>query len=374
MRAIRALVLLLAAAPATTLHAQDDPHASEPDFDRIDREYAESFERGTRAFADGDLLAAVEAYERCHELLPDIPSPVYNLACAHALLGNLDEGVDWFERSVAVGFQYRPGHPEHARTDGDLDALRGDERFEAALARMQELADEAIAYASAPALHVPEGLEGPFPLVVVLHAEGETKDDVVAGRWRTLADELGFALLAPSGTYPTTDRGPAEGMRWFQTVGEFDNDRERLCRPVTELVAATLREHDVDRDLVTVVGEGVSALVAFDLCTRTPGLYRSCLMVDGRLDERLADEAPVAGRRGVRAAILFDESKPLYRFSDRASPGLKVGTLRTWLGWWEIECRVESYAPSTDQNTATFVKGRLTEMLEWLWSADDEES
>jgi tetratricopeptide (TPR) repeat protein len=52
---------------------------------------------------------------------------MYNLACAYALQGNRDAGIQWLENSVNAGFD----SPEKLRNDPDIDNLRTDSRFPA---------------------------------------------------------------------------------------------------------------------------------------------------------------------------------------------------------------------------------------------------
>jgi adenylate cyclase len=51
---------------------------------------------------------------------------LYNAACTYALLGKPDEAISFIERAVDKGF----GHKEWIDHDPDLDALRGNPRFE----------------------------------------------------------------------------------------------------------------------------------------------------------------------------------------------------------------------------------------------------
>lgn len=54
-------------------------------------------------------------------------SAMYNLACAYALQGNRDAGVQWLEKSVNAGFD----SPEKLHNDPDINNLRTDPRFPA---------------------------------------------------------------------------------------------------------------------------------------------------------------------------------------------------------------------------------------------------
>jgi hypothetical protein len=53
-----------------------------------------------------------------------------NLACAEARLGEIDPAIGHLEEALAA----RPSLSELARNDTDLDALRGDARFEQSIA------------------------------------------------------------------------------------------------------------------------------------------------------------------------------------------------------------------------------------------------
>lgn len=61
----------------------------------------------------------------------------YNLACYAALAGQRDEALAAFERAVELGYD----DPEHARADTDLDAIRDDPRFVAAMERIRRQDD-----------------------------------------------------------------------------------------------------------------------------------------------------------------------------------------------------------------------------------------
>jgi hypothetical protein len=73
--------------------------------------------------------------------LPESPRGYYNLACTHALLGEVAEALRYLELDLEVN---RPSlaalerQKAWARGDPDLAALRGDPRFEALTAPAEE--------------------------------------------------------------------------------------------------------------------------------------------------------------------------------------------------------------------------------------------
>ncbi|MFO0984013.1 MAG: hypothetical protein U1E76_20220 [Planctomycetota bacterium] len=88
----------------------------------------------------GELYTRAGEYEkglwvdrRLVELAPENPVSHYNLACSHALLGQIDAAFAALERAIANGYQ----DCEHLEHDRDLGALRGDPRYQALCARLR---------------------------------------------------------------------------------------------------------------------------------------------------------------------------------------------------------------------------------------------
>ncbi|MBP1769306.1 MAG: serine/threonine protein kinase with repeat, partial [Candidatus Aminicenantes bacterium] len=69
---------------------------------------------------------------RARKIDPDDPMLLYNLGCFHSLAGDIEEAVDCLERAAAGGLLQKGWY----ENDGDLDALRGQPRFQALLERM----------------------------------------------------------------------------------------------------------------------------------------------------------------------------------------------------------------------------------------------
>jgi tetratricopeptide (TPR) repeat protein len=79
------------------------------------------FEKGEHAEAKTRLQALVEKY-------PDAAGPVYNLACAEAMLGEHEPALAHLLRAVEV----EPVFADYAQSDSDLASIRSDPRFPAA--------------------------------------------------------------------------------------------------------------------------------------------------------------------------------------------------------------------------------------------------
>jgi hypothetical protein len=78
----------------------------------------------------GDDEGAVAVLREGLQHLPDHPSILYNLACFEALIGKTDEALAHLER----GLELDPKMRDWARKDEDFATLRGNPRFESAVA------------------------------------------------------------------------------------------------------------------------------------------------------------------------------------------------------------------------------------------------
>jgi len=298
----------------------------------------------------------------------------YNLACAYSLKADLDKGFEWLDRAVDWGWGEGSGqlvdakqqqtHAEMTRTDPDLANLRKDPRFEKLMERMAKAAEarearrkKAEEYAAAPAVYLPEKVKGlaEMPLLVVLHDAGSTKDAVVAGSWKAIADELGFALVAPSGKVLVGDE-PAKGMTWFDDVTAYKARYWSFEKPVTDAIAAFKKDHPIDKNRVVIAGEGMGALVALNTAIGNPGSIKGVVAWNGAIEpELMASKAPTAGKMGLRAKILLEPaafSKRLKGAGKTDEDGAKL--VETWtkaLQTWGISgdvkvCAADSADPA----------------------------
>jgi tetratricopeptide (TPR) repeat protein len=88
------------------------------------------------AYQRGDIEEALALTKQAHAAAPEDSIALYNLACFHALLGHKQEALGWLEKAVEGGF-YAPGK---IASDPDLESLRNEPRYKAALAKAGELA------------------------------------------------------------------------------------------------------------------------------------------------------------------------------------------------------------------------------------------
>lgn len=333
------------------------------------RAYQESFTRGTSALKEGRFAEGIAAFERCLELLPGDPASTYNVACGHALAGERDEAFAWLERAADAGFGDRDARFELARTDPDLQSLRSDPRFAAFVERMAARRRAIEECTRNPAVYVPEALAGAeeLPLLVVLHDEGRTKEQVVAGPWRRVADALGMALVAPSGAH-LVGRTPDDGMAWFDDPQAFVDRYHAYEQPVHHAVIAFQKLHAIDRRRVVVAGEGQGGLLAASVAMGSPGLFKGLLVVDAALVEQLASwRGPSAGKVGLRAVFLLSEDGEwLPSAEGRAAHAERV---RKLLASWSMAGEVRTYRRADGDEVA-----RLAEAVGVLLAREPAEA
>ena len=85
-------------------------------------------------YQSGDTEKALEGMLKANALAPADSRILYNVACMHALLGHREEALTALEGAVDGGFH----QPEHMADDPDLDSLRSDPRYIAALANAKQ--------------------------------------------------------------------------------------------------------------------------------------------------------------------------------------------------------------------------------------------
>jgi tetratricopeptide (TPR) repeat protein len=84
---------------------------------------------GADAYRRGDFEAAAAILREAESEHPDVVGVVYNLACCEALSGRRDEALEHLRRAVELD----PKIARHARSDSDLESIRDDPRFAAAV-------------------------------------------------------------------------------------------------------------------------------------------------------------------------------------------------------------------------------------------------
>jgi serine/threonine protein kinase/predicted esterase len=317
-------------------------------------EFEREFQRGITALQARDLQVGREAFSRCAELDPTDPVTAYNLACACALDGDLEAGLEALERASKLGFGWDAARVRVAETDPDIERLRNDTRGARILERLR--ADEARVLAlTERALHVPPRassapVSAPAPLLVVLHADGSSAE-AAAKAWGALAQNLGAHLLAPSGSQPLEVNGEL-GAQWFKSTARPAQDLAPHEARVLQAVELALAAHPIDRERVWIVGEGASAMLAFELAVRAPGLFRAAVLADGPIHPLYSpSEVRRAASVGLRVLAVLGARAP--QWSADAERDVLAARVNAWLraysfADWRGESNVQVIAAGDD--------------------------
>lgn len=125
--------------------------------------------------------------------------------------------------------------------------------------------------------YVPEGLNGPAPLVVVLH--GCTQDAAVydhGSGWSALADKYGFILLFPE---QSRANNPLLCFNWFSG----DDSRRGMgeAASIANMIAAVKDAHPIDPGQIFVTGLSAGGAMATVMMATYPELFAAGAIIAG---------------------------------------------------------------------------------------------
>ncbi len=315
--------------------------------DEVETEYQRLFQLGITALQSSRHDEAIRAFEACLEQRPLASICAYNIACTFAIDGDVERSIAWLNRAAQIGLASRADGIDLVRGDDDLAAVRSHPDFPRLVEQLERRRASADAYAREPAVYVPPALAGTerWPLLLVLHADGKTKESVVAGPWRAVADALGFALLAPSGRIPV-DAGPRQGMAWVDVPERYDLRHLEFERPVLDAYQAFRERHDVDPKRVLIAGEGTGGTLAFNIAVRAPGLFQGVLLKDASIHVGLArGKAGNVGRMGVKVVLVV------------AARSVPDGTRRRFQDWGMDATVIEQAETKGDSDATLLADG-----------------
>lgn len=357
MRTLLTLAVALLACTGLARSQDDEPS------------YEELFNEGIEALSSGRHQEGIDLFTRCLELVPEDSTCAYNIACGHALMGETEPAFAWLDKCAAWGYGIPTGSIEHARQDTDLDSLHGDERWEAWLETLEEsraaVREQLDALKAEAAVYVPASApeEGPIGVLVVLHDMGSTKDAIVEGRWKGLADEAGVALIAPSAG-ELLGRDVATDLGWFGDYRDYERRPDRYEETVRDAVAKFREDREVDPARVVIAGEGQGGAVAFNVAVSEPSFYRGVVSLDGPPLLGLAQtNGPAAGAAGLAFHGFFDKAG--IWGVPRADVQPYGGQVRNTFRTWRIDGGVVFYDRDPEQPDAIdeLLREALSELL-----------
>lgn len=379
------------------------------------------------AALNGKALAALTAgkfdegigyLERVLELRPKDNGTAYNLACAHSLKADVDKAFEWMDKALEWGWGTSEGtlvnnttrmsHLDMTKNDPDLENMRKDPRYDALIERMAKAEEvrktrvkAAEAYAAAASVYIPEKVAAmaEMPVLVVVHDLGSNKAAIVSEKssseglssagamskngvtaahalqpsvdWKKVADELGFALIAPSGKFLVGD-DPAQGMAWFDTEAEYVKKAWSYEKPIVDAYSAFKKEHKVDKARVFLCGEGITGgLVAINAAISNPGYFKGVVALGGTIHPQLmGSKAPTAGKMGLKVKLLADVATMKKLLKDPADADKAVASWNKSLETWGVQGAVAPF--ERDEKDPDHARKLVVEALKAMLAAADK--
>lgn len=146
--------------------------------------------------------------------------------------------------------------------------------------------------------YLPEHLKDGAPLVVTLHGCGQTANDYDQGAgWCALAEEAGFAVLAPE---QKTANNPRTCFNWFNSEDITRGQGE--CASIAAMIAAIIDAKRLDRAKVFVTGLSAGGAMTSVMLATYPELFCGGAIIAG---------LPYGAAANLREAMDAMRSAPL---------------------------------------------------------------
>jgi predicted esterase len=248
--------------------------------------------------SSGNLDSARVFYQKWLEADPGDEVSWYNLACVESLSGNVEAGIRAFEMAVAAGWD----DIDHSRTDADLDSIRADPRFEAAIEKMrvEKAGDGPADYhrhfltrrsVGTYIVLLPPDYDSSgkfYPLCLILHGSGST--ELGHGKIADKIGREGVIYVVPRAPFPHAGVAQASGELGYTAWPPEQPDSTDALRDslptqyidwIMECAADARQRYRIDDSKAIVLGHSQGAAFAWNTATQYPARIRSIFSYAG---------------------------------------------------------------------------------------------
>ena len=280
--------------------AAPEPALAQQAGERKGRQIEEAYHR---AYRQENWPRAIELGLQLIELVPDSAPAAYNLACAYARHGDVDDACTWLNRAAENGFVRH----QFMEADSDLDTLRDHDQYQAALKAARANHERLLARLKQKFLKrdiqmyisPTHDRSRPAPLLIVLHGHGGCSKPM-AQCWRKAAHAVGAVLVAPEGVRPVLG---APGFTW--------GNMEEADAFVQFALEHAQQKYKIDPRRVIVTGFSQGGFVAFRTVQKHPDQFCGAIAVGAPYEPTLDKPARVTGGDLPRFYFMAGTGDPL---------------------------------------------------------------
>ncbi len=277
-------------------------------------------DQGLRALGTGNLDSAQFYYEHWLKADPQDESSWYNLACIYALQGSKEQAIDAWEKSVEAGWN----DPEHPLNDSDLESIRSDARFTAALEKVSQSIEEKgpkgyirnfleTRSVGTYIVALPEDYETSnrnYPLCVILHGSGSSETG--HGQLADAFGRDGVIYISPRAPYTHTSSYKGTGELGFTawTPDQIDS-LDPMYKAVPQLYAAWIMEcirdaqahYRVNNQKPILLGHSQGAAFSWITASLYPNQIRSIFAYAGYFPDDFCTDEKLRGVKNANVKI-----------------------------------------------------------------------
>jgi poly(3-hydroxybutyrate) depolymerase len=209
------------------------------------------------------------------------------------MTGDKAGALDALKKAVDMGWV----DVDHMRVDTDLDPIRNEAGFKAII--------ESLNYNDAFEVYVPEGIEGPAPLIMALHPARSNEKKFIE-KWKDLAKSAKAILVAPRAPMTLA----ADVYDWKRR----SDDEAGALKKIKATLEAVKAKHQVDAGKVYLMGVGNGGYFAALAALMDPGTFKGSIPINSYWNKYyFEDFLDKAKAGGLKMYLIQGKDNPFYK-------------------------------------------------------------